>query len=431
MVKIKKSISKRLKEFLPKKQLKEFLPKKQLKDFLPKKQLKEFLPKKQLKEFLPKKQLKEFLPKKQLNEFLSINNLIIKKNKGLFGNNNFKSLYYTVLSSFIIILLSFLMPSVVEFKNNNIFASNEIENKSKSNLEKVLDGEPLSKSSKIDEGLDLKNLYEDVFKFDDLPTDTVRLNASTIEQLFKDTNYNLKDIRKTKLVKPIALTLLPEEMKMIESSQKRKNLFIKIILPLILEENNRIKLDRKKLFVILNKNNNSDQEKRWLNKKFKQYGVLNKDLSTLKIRMDEIPVSLALAQAAKETGWGTSRFAIEGNALFGQWTFSGEGIKPAGADSSDGSHKVMKFKVLKASVRAYQRNLNTHNGYREFRKARALMRERDQKLDSLNLADYLDKYAATGVEYTKIIKKIIEQNSLQDFDKVKLLPTSVQLKNII
>ena len=147
--------------------------------------------------------------------------------------------------------------------------------------------------------------------------------------------------------------------------------------------------------------------------------------------MDEVPVSLALAQAAKETGWGTSRFAIEGNALFGQWTFSGEGLKPAGADPSDGSHKVMRFKVLKASVRAYQRNLNTHNSYRKFRKARALMRERDQKLDSLELADFLDKYAATGVEYTKIIKKIIEQNSLQDFDKVKLLPTSLQLKNII
>ena len=71
-----------------------------------------------------------------------------------------------------------------------------------------------------------------MFKFDQLPTDTVRLNASTIEQLFKDTNYNLKDVRKTKLVKPITLSLLPEEMKMIESS-KRKNLFIKIILPLI------------------------------------------------------------------------------------------------------------------------------------------------------------------------------------------------------
>ena len=412
MVKIKNSISKHLKEFLPKKKLKEFLPKKQL------------------KEFLPKKQLKEFLAQKKLKEFLLMNNLIIRKNKGFFGNNNFKSLYYTVLTSFVIILLSFLMPSIVEFKNNNIFASNEIENKSKSNLEKVLDGEPLSKSSKIDEGLDLKNLYEDVFKFDDLPTDTVRLNATTIEQLFKDTNYNLKDIRKTKLVKPIALTLLPEEMKMIESSQKRKNLFIKIILPLILEENNRIKLDRKKLFVILNKNNNSDKEKRWLNKKFKQYGVLNKDLSTLKIRMDLIPVSIAIAQAAKETGWGTSRFALEGNALFGQWTWTGEGIKPAVAES-DTTHKVMKFKILKSSVRAYQRNLNTHSSYKQFRLARAELRDNKRELSSLILVNYLDKYAATGKEYVKILKQIIKQNNLTDFDDVKLLPTSIQLKSLI
>ena len=206
---------------------------------------------------------------------------------------------------------------------------------------------------------------------------------------------------------------------------------MEIILPLVLEENNRIRLDRKKLFSILNKNNNTDQEIRWLNSKFKQYGVVKKDLATLKIRMDEVPVSLALAQAAKETGWGTSRFAIEGNALFGQWTWSGEGIKPAGADSSDGDHKVMKFKVLKASVRAYQRNLNTHNSYREFRLARAIMRDNEEELDSLTLANYLDKYAATGKEYTKVLKKIIEQNALKDFDKVKLQPSSIQLKNLI
>ena len=104
-------------------------------------------------------------------------------------------------------------------------------------------------------------------------------------------------------------------------------------MPLILEENIIIKLERKKLFVILNKNNNTKLEKKWLRSKFKQYGVANRDLTTLKIRMDEIPVSIAIAQAAKETGWGTSRFALEGNALFGQWTFSGEGIKPASADS--------------------------------------------------------------------------------------------------
>ena len=225
--------------------------------------------------------------------------------------------------------------------------------------------------------------------------------------------------------------MLPTEIKKIENTKKKKNLFIQIILPLILEENNRIKLDRKKLFTILNKNMNSDSEKKWLKSKFQQYGVINNDLSTLKVRMDIVPVSLAIAQAAKETGWGTSRFAIEGNALFGQWTWSGEGIKPAGVDPEDSNHKVMKFKVLKASVRAYQRNLNTHGSYRQFRSARANMRDHDDDLDSLLLADYLDKYAATGKEYTKIIKQIIKQNNLKDFDKVKLLPSSIKLKNII
>tara|TARA_B100000579_G_C22685338_1_gene782341 strand:- start:599 stop:1039 length:441 start_codon:yes stop_codon:yes gene_type:complete len=146
--------------------------------------------------------------------------------------------------------------------------------------------------------------------------------------------------------------------------------------------------------------------------------------------MDEVPVSLVIAQAAKETGWGTSRFAQEGNALFGQWTFSGEGLKPLSIDS-DKKHKVMKFQILQASIRAYQRNLNTHSSYKKFRKLRAEARDNDEKLDSLVLADCLDKYAATGVEYTKILKKIITQNSLQDFDDVKLLPKSKKLKSLI
>ena len=327
-------------------------------------------------------------------------------------------------------MFSFVLPVILEFKNNTILASKEIENNSKSNFEKVLDGEALQKSSEIDEGLNLKNLFDDVFKFDDLPSDTVRLSASTIEQLFKETDYNLKDVRKTKLVKPVKLSLLPNEMKMIESTQKRKNLFIQIILPLIIEENNRIKLNRKKLFSILNKNHNSNAEKKWLNEKFKQYGVLNKDLSTLKVRMDMVPVSLAIAQAAKETGWGTSRFALEGNALFGQWTWSGEGIKPADADHN-ATHKVMKFKILKSSIRAYQRNLNTHSGYKEFRMARAALRDNRRNLDGLILATYLNKYAETGTEYVKIIKQIIKQNNLTDFDEVKLLPSSIQLKSLI
>ncbi len=367
----------------------------------------------------------------QFNKFFFKKSIIIiKKNKKSFFTSDYRSLYLASISSLVIILLFFSLPSIFEFKKNTIDASKEIANKSKSNFEKVLDGESLEKSSKIDQGIDLKNLFDDVFKFDDLPSDTVRLSASTIKQLFKDTNYSLKDVRETKLVKPIVLSLLPEEMKMIESTQQRKDLFIQIILPLVLEENNQIKLDRKKLFSILNRSNNSNSEKNWLNHKFKQYGVVNKDLSTLKIRMDIVPVSLAIAQAAKETGWGTSRFALEGNALFGQWTWSGEGIKPAGSDNNS-THKVMKFKILKSSVRAYQRNLNTHLSYKQFRMARAELRDHKRNLDSLILANYLEKYAATGKQYVKIIKKIIIQNNLTDFDDVKLLPSSLQLKSLI
>ena len=374
--------------------------------------------------------LKKF---KELKRILSKQGIVIKRKP--FSNINFrfeefKSLYLTGLASFLIVTFSFIIPMSVDIDNqiaNNIDAKI---NNSKTDFQKVLSGESIDNKEKVDEGLDLSNILEDVFKFDELPEDTVRLSASTIEQLFKDTNYSLSEVRRTKKVKPIRLSLLPNEMKSIENSGKRKNLFIKIILPLVLEENNRIIIDRKKLFTILNKNKNSKDEIKWLNQKFKQYGVVNKDLATLKVRMDIIPVSLAIAQAAKETGWGTSRFAIEGNALFGQWTWSGEGIKPAGADTN-ATYKVMKFNVLKASVRAYQRNLNTHSSYKKFRFIRAQLRDDNKKLDSLKLAEYLDNYAQTGTEYTKVLKQIIQQNQLKDFDEVKLLPLSVKYKNII
>ena len=364
---------------------------------------------------------KKFLNKKGLE-------LFNKSNQTKSNNNSFRSFNYTFIISLILIVIFFLSPQIINVRNNLAIKSLEVKNDSKVNLEKVLSGKAIE--GEQDEELDNLQIFEDIFQYEDITTSTVRLSASTIKQLFKDTNYNLKDVRKNKLVKPINLDLLPEEMKMIENTSQRKNLFIQIVLPLILDENNQIKLDRKKLFVVLNKNNNSDAEQKWLNMKFKQYGVKNKDLSTLKIRMDEIPVSLAIAQAAKETGWGTSRFALEGNALFGQWTFSGDGIKPKSSDN-DKTHKVMKFQILKASVRAYQRNLNTHSSYKKFRKLRAQSRDNDEKLDSLILADCLDQYAATGVEYTKTLKKIILQNSLKDFDEVKLLPTSKKLKNLI
>ena len=381
--------------------------------------------------FINKLTKKNFNPNQflKLQKFLSTQGIILKKKNSFnIGFEKFRTLYLTGLSSFIIIMIAFIVPIFSEFEPK--IAKNLKINESNKKFKKVLEGGDIENKSKIDEGLDLSNILEDVFKFEEIPQDTVRLSASTIEQLFKDTDYSLSEVRKNKKVKPIRLSLLPNEIKQIESSKKRKNLFIQIILPLILEENSLILIDRKRLFSILNKNKNSKKEINWLNRKFKQYGVLNKDIPTLKVRMDIVPVSLAIAQAAKETGWGTSRFALEGNALFGQWTWSGDGIKPAGAES-DTKHKVMKFKVLKASVRAYQRNLNTHSSYKKFRQLRAQLRDDSEKLDSLLLAEQLDNYAETGKEYTKILKQIIEQNSLKDFDDVKLMPLSVKYKNLI
>ena len=371
-----------------------------------------------------------------------INNIIWSKLKFFFYNiqrKNLKifrwfdqrkigSLPRIVLSSFVLICFFYFAPLVISYGDYSLFKKVEVTNNSKAILAYTLKKkENGSGENKI---LNEKDLLFDIFSLNDLETDTVRLNASTIKQLFDDTNYKLQDVRETKLVKPVALTLLPEEIKMIENTQERKEFFIQIILPLILQENNNIKLDRKRLFSIINKSNNTKLEKKWLEKKYKQYGVVSKDLSILKIRMDEVPVSLAIAQAAKETGWGTSRFAQEGNALFGQWTWSGEGLKPKEADQNKG-HKVMKFNVLQASVRAYQRNLNTHRSYQNFRLARAELRDREKPLDSIILSQFLKNYAETGKKYVEVLQKIIIQNNLKDFDDSKLLPSSIELESLI
>ena len=332
------------------------------------------------------------------------------------------------MSSALVILFFYSLPIIINFTSNKIENSAGIQNNSKAILAYTLNKK--SSNSSNSQKLNEDDLLIDIYSLNDQETDTVRLDASTIKQLFEDTDYKLDDVRKKKLVKPIALTLLPTEIKMIESVKKRKEFFIQIVLPLILEENKNINLDRKRLFNIINKSNNSKSEKQWLEKKYKQYGIPSRDLSILKRRMDIVPVSLALAQAAKETGWGTSRFAQQGNALFGQWTWSGEGLKPKDAEKNEG-HKVMKFNVLQASVRAYQRNINTHTSYEDFRLARAKLRDLGEPLDSIILSEYLDKYAETGDEYVKVLQKIIQQNNLKDFDDAKLLPSSIELESLI
>jgi len=254
---------------------------------------------------------------------------------------------------------------------------------------------------------------------------TVSLNAETTLNLFDDLDYDLAGVRAGQKVKPIYLMKLPKDLKTLGDTKMKRELFIKIVLPLILDENQKIMDDRKKLFKILAKNFNTVGEKVWLKRRFKEYKIEDQDLSKLKIRMDIIPVSIALAQAANESGWGTSRFALEGNALFGQWTWSKKGISPANKDP-DKTHKILQFQILKASVRAYKNNINTHSAYKEFREVRAQLRQDDKQIVGLDLTKYLKNYAAIGEKYVSILENIIERNSLTDFDKANLLPTRLK-----
>ncbi len=269
-----------------------------------------------------------------------------------------------------------------------------------------------------------KNLTKDFQTGKSKEDNKISLDTRITLNLFENLKYDLKNIRLGESVKPVYLSKLPPDLKNIKSTSKRKNTFIKIILPLIIDENNKILENRKKLFKILAKPANSMGEKRWLKRRYEEYRIQNEDIADLKLRMDIIPVSLAIAQAAKESGWGTSRFALKGNAMFGQWTYGKDGIKPK--DSKGKDHKVLAFPMLRSSIVAYQKNLNTHKAYGEFREKRATLREANKKISGLDLVVYLNNYAATGTEYVKTLTSIINQNKLTDFDDSTLMNTDRQ-----
>ena len=253
----------------------------------------------------------------------------------------------------------------------------------------------------------------------------LNLKTQTVLNLFSDVQYDLRRVRNEKRVKPIYFTQFPKDLDEISSVKIKKETFIKIVLPLVAAENQKILDDRNKLKRIIGRKTRSDKDKSWLKQKFKEYKVLKGGASELEKRMDIIPISIALAQAAKESGWGTSRFALEGNAIFGQWTWTGRGIEPLDTSKTKG-HKVLRFPILRASVKAYKNNLNTHNGYKEFREKRFNLRKRKKSISGLKLIHTLDNYAETGKEYTAILEQIIDQNSLLDFDNVQLSNTVVK-----
>ena len=254
------------------------------------------------------------------------------------------------------------------------------------------------------------------------------LNAQTVLNLFEDLEYDLDKVRDEKQVKPIYFTRLPRDLDKIKTIKAKKETFLQIVLPLVVAENEKIETDRNYLLKVI-RDNDSDEKLQWLKRKFKEYKVKDGDINELIEKVDIVPTSIALAQAAKESGWGTSRFALEGNAIFGQWTWDGVGIEPLDK-SDDQSHKILKFPILRASVKAYITNLNTHPSYKNFREKRLMLRQSNKALSGIDLIHELENYAETGKEYTRILEQIIEQNDLQEFESVVIddLKSSNQLK---
>jgi uncharacterized FlgJ-related protein len=142
-----------------------------------------------------------------------------------------------------------------------------------------------------------------------------------------------------------------------------------------------------------------------------------KIIDDLLYRLDVIPAGLALGQAAYESGYGTSRFAVEGNALFGQWTYGGGGMQPQQKRAGKGNYGVAAFDWPFDSVRGYFINLMSHPAYEEFRRLRAEARAAGRPLVSLQLADGLVKYSERGQEYVDTLKAMIRVNKLDIADQ--------------
>ena len=247
-------------------------------------------------------------------------------------------------------------------------------------------------------------------------------NSHTIKLLEKKqevAELKIEQIKKTKIIPNISFVKLPKDLKSIKSIQNRKELFIKITLPLIVKENEKLILKNKKIKSLkTNFSKISRKDAIWLNNLMNEYNATTID--SLLLKVDSIPESLALAQAAIESGWGTSRFAFEGNALFGQyiWGTSNDGIVPNERDN-DKKYKIKTFDTLRESVESYMKNLNTNFHYNEFRINRFVIRTNKLPLSGVELAEYLYNYSIESDYPSKIIK-IIETNNFEDFENLTI-----------
>jgi Bax protein len=256
-------------------------------------------------------------------------------------------------------------------------------------------------------------------------------SAADLHDKFSAAGFSLSDIRDGGDVPRVLLVQLPGDLSSLQSVKTKKSLFIRSMLPLVLQANERVRKDRLRLLKLMVRSGQLGEANRtWLLGLADRYNAtavdakdavdLKKVMAELKIRVDIVPPSLALAQGAEESGWGTSRFAIKGNAVFGQWTYKkGKGIVPENRNEG-AKHEVRAFGELRDSIDAYLFNLNTHRAYKKFRNRRAQLRQNGDDVTGVELIKTLDRYSQRGAAYIGTIRTIMRVNSMGAFDRSRL-----------
>jgi len=241
--------------------------------------------------------------------------------------------------------------------------------------------------------------------------------------IFNEQNYSLSS--ENKETSDFFLSAIPPDFKNIKDIKKKKSIFIRLMIPLIIAEQKNIRQKRVIAQIILKdvKQLTQPDSIAWFNRATKEYKINSKQSfleqkNELMKRLDELPLTLILAQAAIESAWGTSRFAIEGNSLFGQWTFSGKnGLTPKNR-SKGKTHQIKAFPSLQASIRSYLKNINRNNAYKELRDDRKRMRLKNEKLNAYKLAEGLHRYSQKGTEYVKIIHRLLNTSEFKALEHI-------------
>lgn len=216
------------------------------------------------------------------------------------------------------------------------------------------------------------------------------------------------------------------------TTQEKKQYFFFSMMPMVLHANETIRQQRKTLLNLRDSMGWDDEEKAVLEAVATEYEVPAPQspqdaeaFNQLLSRVDIVPVSLALAQGAIESGWGTSRFAAEGNALYGQWSWGSDAMTPNRVRTELGNYGVRAFKTPFESITAYMHNLNTNHAYQSFRQIRARLRQDNRPLTGTELAAGLEHYSERGDAYVSDIRSVIRVNKLRQTDDAFLKKTTV------